>query len=283
MSLTLSLIFIAAVAFVFMLMLQQTRRSKAVQVQLANSSEEQRQKLKQAQKEIQKLRNDLGKRSSDLKEARDLVRKKSKTNASLGESKKIEAATPASNDVSELKMTIKTLQQQVEQVQASSEAEYGAAYASKEKELSAQIATLTAELKKQKKEMDVLQGKANTISLLGGESIDLTELNPAVVNELARLSRKAKQNERLAAMSQNKVQLANEKYQEIQRRYFAVCRELALASTEGSTELSDTDARAQAEKVISTPATAAVKPENEPQSTGKMKINGSEAQEQPAA
>lgn len=61
-----------------------------------------------------------------------------------------------------------------------------------------------------------------------GTTIDLKSLATPVVQELARFFRKGEEFERLYTVAQSQLQLEKDRTLEIQRRYFAVCRELAV-------------------------------------------------------
>ena len=126
-----------------------------------------------------------------------------------------------------------------------------------EKESREKISQLEASVKKLRLQNDTLEGKAKTALLKSGEKIDLDTLSPVLLNELARLHRKAQQNERLHAMVQGKLQMSGEKFQELQRKYFSVCRELAL--TTGSNAV--VEEKALGEKLTVEPIDVAVKPE----------------------
>src|SRR5690606_3533875 len=84
-----------------------------------------------------------------------------------------------------------------------------------------------------------------------GTGLDLKALPTDAVQELARYFRKAEEFERLYGVAQGRLQLAQERAQDLQRRYYAVCRELALLT--GSSEpASDEDARTAAAAVVDT-------------------------------
>ncbi len=81
-----------------------------------------------------------------------------------------------------------------------------------------------------------------------GTSLDLKALPADAVQELARFFRKGEEYERLYNVAAGQLQLEKDRYQEVQRRYFAVCRELALAA--GTRPQNDTDAKTTAEAVV---------------------------------
>lgn len=66
------------------------------------------------------------------------------------------------------------------------------------------------------------------IKQLPNSDLDFTTLPSNVVMEMIKFYKRAKQYERLYGLTRGKVQLAQERYFDLQRRYFAVCRELAL-------------------------------------------------------
>ncbi|MEM7494780.1 MAG: hypothetical protein AAF471_01275 [Myxococcota bacterium] len=59
---------------------------------------------------------------------------------------------------------------------------------------------------------------------------ELQQLPETLLPQVARVYRKAEQNEQLLALGRGKLQLAQERLGELQKRYFSVCRELALAT-----------------------------------------------------
>jgi hypothetical protein len=82
-----------------------------------------------------------------------------------------------------------------------------------------------------------------------GTALDLKALPTPVVQELARFFRKGDEFERLYTVAQSQLQLEKDRTLEIQRRYFAVCRELAVhAGATPSTP--EPEAVATAEAVI---------------------------------
>src|SRR5260221_13993756 len=84
--------------------------------------------------------------------------------------------------------------------------------------LKKKIAELQEELKKQKR---LLRPEGN--------KIDLKTLPDEAAGEFARVYRKAEHHERLHGIARAKLHLAQEKFTDLQKRYFAVCRELAVA------------------------------------------------------
>jgi hypothetical protein len=90
---------------------------------------------------------------------------------------------------------------------------------------------LEDELVSLKKTIDELRGalkKADARPDVPGTTLNLKELPTPAVQELSRFFRKGEEFERLYTVAQSQLQLEKDRYLELQRRYFAVCRELAV-------------------------------------------------------
>jgi hypothetical protein len=83
-----------------------------------------------------------------------------------------------------------------------------------------------------------------------GNKIDLKTLPDEAACEFARVFRKAEQHERLHGIARAKLHLAQEKFTDLQKRYFSVCRELAVA-VGNQNDIEPTAARDIAEKIVS--------------------------------
>ena len=90
-----------------------------------------------------------------------------------------------------------------------------------------------------------IKKKAEARPDIPGSGLDLKALPTEVVQELARYFRKAEHFEKLHGVVQGQLQLAQDRFNEQQKRYFAVCRELAVVA--GKTPGSDLEARTIAE------------------------------------
>jgi myosin heavy subunit len=109
---------------------------------------------------------------------------------------------------------------------------------------------LEDELVALKKTIDELRGalkKADARPDVPGTTLNLKELPTPAVQELSRFFRKGEEFERLYTVSQSQLQLEKDRYLELQRRYFAVCRELAVqAGLPANTPESELQKRAEA-------------------------------------
>ncbi len=90
-----------------------------------------------------------------------------------------------------------------------------------------------------------IKKKAESRPDVPGSGLDLKALDTEVVQELARYYRKGEHFEKMHNVAQGQLQLAQDRFNEQQKRYFAVCRELAVVA--GKTPGSDGEARAMAE------------------------------------
>lgn len=111
--------------------------------------------------------------------------------------------------------------------------------------------------------------KAEARPDIPGTSIDLKALPTPVVQELARFFRKGEEFERLHTVAQSQLQLEKDRTLEIQRRYFAVCRELAVHAGTPSTA-KQADVVTTAEAVVDGDLKIEAKPA-EGQATGEKK------------
>jgi hypothetical protein len=103
-----------------------------------------------------------------------------------------------------------------------------------------------------RKTIDELRGalkKADARPDVPGSALNLKELPTAAVQELSRYFRKGEEFERLYTVSQSQLQLEKDRYLELQRRYFAVCRELAVQAGLPA-NASEADLQRKAEAVV---------------------------------
>ncbi len=95
--------------------------------------------------------------------------------------------------------------------------------------------------------------KADNRPDVPGTTLNLKELPTPAVQELSRYFRKGEEFERLYTVAQSQLQLEKDRYLELQRRYFAVCRELAVQAGLPA-NASEADFRQKAEEVIDSTA-----------------------------
>jgi hypothetical protein len=190
--------------------------------------------------EIQSLRKGMAGLESQLNALK-------RESAAMG-AKEADLTSKASADVEGAKKAAETERERRERI----ESENG--------QLKATIDELRAAIKKVDARPDV-----------PGTTIDLKSLPTPVVQELARFFRKGEEFERLYTVAQSQLQLEKDRTLEIQRRYFAVCRELAVHAGV-PTSAPTGDAVATAEAVIDGEVKIEAKPaEGEAAAEGKKK------------
>jgi hypothetical protein len=119
------------------------------------------------------------------------------------------------------------------------------------KELEAQVEDLKRRLTKMEKRDErpavvaaPVVEKAPEKPYVPAARVDVTKLETPVVDELRRFYKRAVNAEKLLALSDQKLELVEDKLEEIQKRYFAVCRELSLVAVNAKKpqEVSDAEA-----------------------------------------
>jgi len=185
------------------------------------------------------------KHASSLEEARSELRKKRRRSA--GSESHIDEAGMAmiSNDtmnvIATLKKQIHDLKDQNQKAQKTIHNTLLASHESAQKDL-------LAKNKHLENQNLILLGKRK--ASIKNLSTDLEQLPEDVIIELSRLVRKSEQFENLYSFAHGKLKLSQEKFTELQKRYFAVCREIALITGVEKAGMSDDSARAAAEKLV---------------------------------
>lgn len=239
--------------------------------------------LKTTEKKLAELRAELATqkekvtaKQKELDELRDQqkakARREGKKEASIAEEKK---ADPRDVEIQSLRKGMAALESQLNALKRESAA-LGAREADLTSKASADVegakksaesergrrAALEAEVAQLKSTIDELRAtirKADARPDVPGTSIDLKSLPTPVVQELARFFRKGEEFERLYTVAQSQLQLEKDRTLEIQRRYFAVCRELAVHAGVPSSAPTG-EAVATAEAVLDGEVTIEAKP-----------------------
>jgi hypothetical protein len=223
-------------------------------------------KLADARAEIAAAKEETQRKQKQLEEARDEAKKKLARAGRKAEREEEAAKGPDPRDVeiAGLKKGLSSLESQLnaakrdvdkaqsdlDRVRADAKADVEGAAKGRDVERS-RTSTLSEEnaaLKKTLEELRMSKKKEAERPEIPGTSLDLKSLPPEAVQELARYFRKGEEFERLYAVAQGQLQLAQDRFLELQRRYFAVCRELALAA--GAQPQSDEEAKKLAEGAV---------------------------------
>jgi hypothetical protein len=191
-------------------------------------------RLSELRTELSALKQDNARKAKQLEE----LRENSKRRMRKEETQPVntETVTPAPAGQS-FDLALKTVQQQADQ-------SYQEQLAGVKAKYDERIAKLEAQLGERKQRID--KAKKNLPETLMG----LVEGMPEeVVLEMGKLIKKADHAEKLFAATRGKLQMSQERFAEMQKRYFGVCRELALATGQNLT-LGDEEARDKAEDLL---------------------------------
>lgn len=247
------LILIAAVAVMFAFVIAGKVKNAAEKVNAAESARQALDgKLNAVRQELASLKEDNQRKAKALDEARENAKKRLRKDAQKSDG---DAPLEADNDseLSRLKRTLAAMESQIRSMKDDSNQAAVALKASIDAEYQNEKAKLSETIEKLEDQLAQAKGEANkrrqNLSKQLAAPVDLTTLPTEVVSELSRLFRKTEQHEKMHGILQGKYQLAQERYQELQRRYFAVCRELALVAMPGA-ETTDADAQKLAESVV---------------------------------
>lgn len=255
------------------------REANARLAEVTTSGQSVEGRLTELRKELGAARDDAAKKSKALEEARAEAKKKARREGKKMQRQDETAAdettpgTDSGEEVARLKQAISGLEQQIKDLLREGEmkaetASSDAASVELRNQLEAQLKAAREETKAVQRTLDDLREsvrkKAEDRPDVPGTAVDLKALPTEAVQELARYFRKAEEFERLYGVAQGRLQLAQERAQELQKRYYAVCRELALMSG-GSHVGSDEEARQAAESVVDKSDAVAASPGGAPQ------------------
>lgn len=220
-------------------------RLEALRKELGNTKEELQKKtkaLEAVKEEARKKARRDGKKAKAEEHAREKDDSARVDEQADAESKRLKKALAA------VEQQLATLRAQAEQEKTDAVAE---ATAEVEKALHASREKAAAAEQRFDELRATMKRKEDSRPNVPGSSLDLKALPKEAVEELSRYFRKAEEYERLYGVSQGKLLLSQERQQELQRRYYAVCRELALAAGQaGNGATTDEDARLLAEAVV---------------------------------
>ena len=203
------------------------------QVRQSNSKTENlKEELQNLKVNMGSLKNNLSRKDKELEEARLLNRKKRKKEAQLNQESTNKGISNMNISQSEeqSKQALKAMQSQLQSLKEDASAQKEALqddiskeFDAKKNEMQKEIDTLKSQLKNHKKYRHDLEASIPV-------KINLEEIPKNAMYEVARFYRKANQYEKLYSMINGKLKLSQEKYNELQKRYFEVCRELAVAT-----------------------------------------------------
>ena len=231
---------LALLAVIF-LVVNQRSKVLAQELEAAQSikqaAEEKQASLKQ---ELSSLKEDNSRKTKQLEEMREISKRRLRKDAQKGEIMTETSETQAQATPS-FELALKTVQQQAGEAHQEELVKLKAHYQEKIAKLEAQIGQRQQTLEKSKK----------TLSSESPVLANVESLSEEAVLEIGRLLRKAEHAEKLLGATKGKLQMSQERFSEMQKRYFGVCRELALASGQALTlGVADEAIRNQAEDLL---------------------------------
>lgn len=236
---TLMIILVLNVALLALIFQVSNQRLKKFKSELANSQlakQNAEQKLAGFRQELSSLKEENAKKNKQLEEMRDISKRRLRKDAQKQDITETETMTQTAQTPS-FELALQTVQQQAEEAHKEEVAKLKAHYQERITKLEAQIGQRKQNADKSKK------------SLEGNVQVAVDSLPEEVVLEMGRLLRKAEHAEKLLGATRGKLQMSGERFAEMQKRYFGVCRELALASGQ-ALALTDEDIRNQAEDLV---------------------------------
>lgn len=245
------------VIIAIMFIVAQKQSAKAVKDALRLAQEKNialENKIDSSREEVKRSKEELERERAALREARELNKKKLRRNANdetdrLPLSQEADMTTKALEDSQK---AIHALEAQIAQLKKDQGVNEESLRTRMTEELDKKQTEKTSEIEELKKKIADLQEelkKQKRLMRPEGNKIDLKALPDEAASEFARIYRKAEQHERLHGIARAKLHLAQEKFTELQKRYFSVCRELAVSA--GNQESIDPKAaREVAEKMV---------------------------------
>lgn len=214
------------------------------------------QKITESRNNLKKSKDELEQQKNALQDARELSRKKLKKQALADNDQPSLPNEAMMNDKAfeDNQKAIKAMEEQVEQLKKEKARTEDDIRASLAVEMSKQESEKDKEIESLKKKFASLEEELKSKKKLlrpEGIKIDLSTLPDEAAGEFARVYRKADHHEKLHGIARAKLHLAQEKFAELQKRYFSVCRELAMLSGNKDDSLEPSQVRDIAEKMVS--------------------------------
>ena len=246
------IIVVAAVAAVAVLKWMQAEKKAE---QLRTEQDDFRKQISDAQNETSAAKEALKKKVKQLEESKTEAKKKARREGRK-ENREQEQARLASlgkeadpSEVKKLKKTIAALEMQIKTAQkdqAKAQKESAAQHASEIEVLTTRASDAEKEIQSLK---DSIKKKKEARPRIPESTIDLKSLPVDVVQEMARHYRKGEEYEKLYNVAQGQLNASKERNSEMQKRYYAVCRELAVLAT-GNDAISEEDAASAVSEIV---------------------------------
>jgi uncharacterized membrane-anchored protein YjiN (DUF445 family) len=226
----------ALLALIFQVSNQRAKNLNAELVHARTTQQNVENKLATLKQELSSLKEDNAKKNKQLEEMRDISKRRLRKDAQKQDMTENETMTQT-NSAPSFELALQTVQQQAEEAHKEELAKMKAHYQERIAKLEAQIGQRKQNADKSKK------------SLEGNVQVAVESLPEEVVLEMGRLLKKSEHAEKLLGATRGKLQMSQERFAEMQKRYFGVCRELALASGQ-ALAMTDEEIRNQAEDLV---------------------------------
>jgi chromosome segregation ATPase len=250
------MIIILAVVVALAIMIVVSQRQSVIKMhnQLRQAQEKTidlEQKISVSRDELKRNREELERGKTALKDARELSKKKLRRQND-NDNQKIEQEAVMTMSMDDNEKALAALEAQIEQLKKDQGQQEAALRQQLAEEFTKKQQSSQSELGEFKKKFAELQEelkKQKRLMRPEGNKIDLSSLPDEAAGEFARVYRKAEHHERLHGIARAKLQLAQEKFADLQKRYFSVCRELAVAVGKDE-NIAPAQAREVAEEIV---------------------------------
>lgn len=230
---------------------QSVTKMKAALTESQNKTLQLEQKIEASREELKKNREELERGKNALRDARELSKKKLRRQKEQ-DNQTLEQEAAMNLKTGDDSLAISALESQIEQLKNDYGRNEQELRHSLEDEFKKKLSVNQEEIEGFKKKIAELQEdlkKQKRMLRPEGNKIDLKALPDEAAGEFARIYRKAEQHERLHGIARAKLQLAQEKFADLQKRYFSVCRELAVAVGKKE-DITPVEAREVAEAIV---------------------------------
>lgn len=233
--------------------------AETLRKQLADRASDLEKRLANAHEELNGAREDLKRRQAALDDARERAAKlkKKETRELQKGNAPSTAGAPDPTVMARFQAAVEAAERRAVAAEKELEARLVEARDAVRRELEKDVEELKRRLQRAEKKADEKPVEEKVEARperpnVPGARIDLTKLEPAVVEELRRFYKRASTAEKLLAVADSKLELAQDKLEETQKRYFAVCRELALVAVnkDKPQDVSDAEAARLANEMV---------------------------------
>ncbi|MBH1988955.1 MAG: hypothetical protein I8H75_05160 [Myxococcaceae bacterium] len=228
------------IAFFVMIAVIANRRSKNGQTELGSirvTKKLMEDKVANFRAELALLKEENVKKTKQLEELRDNAKRRLRKEGRKQDIEETDGMLDNQEQTPSFDLALKTVQQQAEEAHQVELGKLKAHYQERIAKLENQVGQRKQNVEKSKKNLE------NAIV------VPVEDLPEEVALEMGRMQRKAEHAEKLLAATRGKLQMSQERFSEMQKRYFGVCRELALASGQ-ALGTSDEEVRVQAEDLV---------------------------------